>query len=188
MKARLVYCIDFNSRSGSNCLSFGFISEWRTLWDCRVKLFPIRFLYCAREASVSWSSGSHTSHSSMSRSPYPASARWGLPQMQLQIPFVILELRIVVAVSAWHLARSYLRVLCVAHIKNQGRVHCRHGILRPISTLHTSSQNNICSPSIRPYLKSNEFSSSDSQHAEMIEQQNISAPRYSPESTPSLPP
>lgn len=57
--------------------------------------------------------------------------------MQLQIPFVILELRIFVAVSAWHLARSYLRVLCVAHIKNQGRVHCRHGILRPISTLHT---------------------------------------------------
>lgn len=121
-------------------------------------------------------------------SPYPASARWGLPQIQLQIPFVILELRIVVAVSAWHLARSYLRVLCVAHIRNQGRVHCRHGILRPISTLHTSSQNNICSPSIRPYLKSNEFSSSDSQHAEMVEQQNISAPRYSPESTPSLPP
>lgn len=159
----------------------------------RVQLSLPRFLYCAREASVSWSSGSHTSHSSMSRSPYPASARWGLPQMQLQIPFVILELRIVVAVSAWHLARSYLRVLCVAHIKNQGRVHCRHAILRPISTLHTRRLRRkipvpICSPSIRPYLKSNEFSNSDSQHAEMIEQQNISAPRYSPESTPSLPP
>lgn len=124
-------------------------------------------------------------------SPYPASARWGLPQMQLQIPFVILELRIVVAVSAWHLARSYLRVLSVAHIKNQGRVHCRHAILRPISTLHTRRLRRkipICSPSIWPYLSSKEFSSSDSQHAEMIEQENISAPRYSPESTPSLPP
>lgn len=43
----------------------------------RVQLSLPRFLYCAREASVSWFSGSHTSHSSMSRIPISSQCQMG---------------------------------------------------------------------------------------------------------------